>query len=86
MDAPAPQSRTPRRRRARMSDVAATAGVSTTTVSLVLSGKAGTSIPDVTKERVFEASRALGYRTNTVARNLRQQSSDTIGFISDTIA
>ena len=69
-----------------MSDVAATAGVSTTTVSLVLSGKAGTSIPDVTKERVFEASRALGYRTNTVARNLRRQSSDTIGFISDTIA
>jgi LacI family transcriptional regulator len=69
-----------------MSDVAKTAGVSTTTVSLVLSGKAGTSIPDVTKERVFEASRALGYRTNTVARSLRRQSSDTIGLISDTIA
>ena len=74
------------RRRARMSDVAAAAGVSTTTVSLVLSGKAGSSIPDVTKERVIEASRTLGYRTNTVARNLRQQSSDTIGLISDTIA
>jgi LacI family transcriptional regulator len=28
----------------------------------------------------------LGYRTNTVARNLRQQSSETIGLISDTIA
>ena len=42
--------------------------------------------PDVTKERVFEASRALGYRANTVARSLRQQSSDTIGLISDTIA
>lgn len=79
-------ARPPRRRRARMSDVAAMAGVSTTTVSLVLSGKAGSSIPDVTKERVFEASRTLGYRTNTVARNLRRQSSETIGFISDTIA
>ncbi len=69
-----------------MSDVAMAAGVSTTTVSLVLSGKAGGSIPDVTKERVFEASRALGYRTNAVARNLRRQSSETIGLISDTIA
>jgi LacI family transcriptional regulator len=75
-----------RRRRTRMSDVAKVAGVSTTTVSLVLSGKAGTSIPDVTKERVIETSRALGYRTNTVARDLRRQSSDTIGLISDTIA
>ena len=74
------------RRRARMSDVAAAAGVSTTTVSLVLSGKAGSSIPDVTQVRVFEASRALGYRANAVARNLRRQSSETIGLISDTIA
>jgi len=76
----------PRRRRARMSDVAKAAGVSTTTVSLVLNDKAGSSIPDITKERVFEASRALGYRTNAVARNLRRQSSETIGLISDTIA
>ena len=69
-----------------MSDVAKVAGVSTTTVSLVLNDKAGTSIPDLTKERVFEASRMLGYRTNAVARNLRRQSSETIGLISDTIA
>ena len=77
---------TPSRRRPRMSDVAATAGVSTTTVSLVLSGKAGSSIPDVTRERVLEASRSLGYRADTVARNLRVQSSDIIGLISDVIA
>jgi LacI family transcriptional regulator len=69
-----------------MSDVAKTAGVSTTTVSLVLSGKAGSSIPQVTQERVLEASRTLGYRRNAVARNLRRQSSETIGLISDTIA
>jgi LacI family transcriptional regulator len=69
-----------------MSDVAETAGVSTTTVSLVLSGKAGSSIPDVTQNRVFEASRTLGYRKNAVARNLRRQSSEIIGLISDTIA
>ena len=76
----------PRRRRARMSDVAAAAGVSTTTVSLVLSGKASSSIPEVTQKRVFEASRTLGYRRNAIARNLRRRSSETIGLISDTIA
>jgi LacI family transcriptional regulator len=69
-----------------MSDVAAEAGVSTTTVSLVLSGKAGSSIPEATQDRVFAASRALGYRANTIARDLRAQSNDTIGLISDTIA
>ena len=72
--------------RARMSDVAAAAGVSTTTVSLVLSGKAGTSIPMPTQERVLRASRVLGYRANTLARGLRIRSSDTIGFVSDVIA
>jgi LacI family transcriptional regulator len=69
-----------------MSDVARTAGVSTTTVSLVLSGKAGTSIPAATQQRVLEASRALGYRANTIARNLRARVTDTIGLISDVIA
>jgi LacI family transcriptional regulator len=74
------------RMRARMSDVAAASGVSTTTVSLVLSGKAGTSIPLPTQERILEASRALGYRTNALARGLRTRSTDTIGFVSDVIA
>lgn len=69
-----------------MSDVARTAGVSTTTVSLVLSGKAGTSIPAATQERVLEASRVLGYRANAIARNLRARVTDTIGLISDVIA
>ncbi len=85
-EASATATAAPRLRRARMSDVARAAGVSTTTVSLVLNDKAGSSIPDITKERVLEASRALGYRTNAVARNLRRQSSETIGLISDTIA
>lgn len=83
---PAAAPASPVRVRARMSDVAAAAGVSTTTVSLVLSGKAGASIPLPTQERVLEASRALGYRTNALARGLRTQSTDTIGFVSDYIA
>ena len=69
-----------------MSDVARSAGVSTTTVSLVLSGKAGTSIPAATQDRVLEASRAMGYRANAIARHLRAQVSDMVGLISDVIA
>jgi LacI family transcriptional regulator len=69
-----------------MSDVAAASGVSITTVSLVLNGKAGSSIPAPTQERVIDASRSLGYRTNTVARSLRAQTTDTIGLVSDVIA
>ena len=68
-----------------MADVAAAAGVSVTTVSLVLSGKAGSQISTATQDRVQAASVSLGYRANVVARNLRTQSTDTIGLISDVI-
>lgn len=68
-----------------LSDVAKLAGVSSTTVSLVLNNKAD-GIPDETKQRVSEAISALRYRHNTLAANLRRQTSDTIGFISDEIA
>lgn len=69
----------------RMKDVASAAGVSMTTVSLVLNDKA-VGIPDETKQRVLDAAAALGYRPNVLAANLRTQTSDTIGFVSDTIA
>ena len=68
-----------------MKDVALAAGVSVTTVSLVLNDKAS-GIPDVTRARVLEVARNLGYRPNAMASALRRQTSDTIGFISDTIA
>jgi len=48
--------------------VAARAGVSPTTVSLVLNGKG--SFPDGTKARVLEAARELGYRPHPAARSL----------------
>jgi LacI family transcriptional regulator len=68
-----------------MRDVAAHAGVSQTTVSLVLSGKAGSSIPHGTQQRVRAAVEELGYRRNALAAGLRRQASDTIGFVSDFI-
>ncbi len=67
-------------------DVAESANVSVTTVSLVLNGKAGASIPGETQARVQAAARELGYRPNFLARGLRRRKSDTFGFISDEIA
>ncbi|MEM9777120.1 MAG: LacI family DNA-binding transcriptional regulator [Chloroflexota bacterium] len=69
-----------------MKDVADLAGVSRTTVSFVLNKKPDSAIPAETQEKVWSAVRELGYRPNAIARNLRAQSTNTIGFISDEIA
>ncbi len=47
--------------RATMMDVARAAGVSQSSVSLVLNGMTGARISDATRERVFAAARELGY-------------------------
>lgn len=52
-----------------MSDIAAKAGVSRATVSLVLNNKhASVGIAEDTRRRVLSAARQLGYRPNEVAR------------------
>jgi LacI family transcriptional regulator len=68
-----------------MSDVADEAGVSQTTVSLVLNDVEGSGIAQSTKERVRAVADKMGYRHNAVARSLKLQRSDTIGFVSDQI-
>lgn len=52
----------------RITDVAAAAGVSITTVSHALNGKG--RIPEETRQRVREAAEALGYRPSSAARSL----------------
>lgn len=64
---------------ARIKDVAAEAGVSTATVSRVLSNKPHVT-PDV-QARVMAAVEKLGYRPNQVARSLRSRQSNIIGLI-----
>jgi len=59
-----------RRRRATSADVAARAGVSRTTVSFVLNGKADAGIPPGTRRRIEEAARELGYHPHGAARAL----------------
>lgn len=51
-------------------DVAREVSLSHTTVSRVLNGREDIAIPDITRRRVEEAARALGYRVNPAARAL----------------
>ena len=60
-------------------EVASLAGVSTATVSRVLSGSRGVRKPLI--RRVQNAAHKLGYQPNPVARSLRVQSTRTIGMV-----
>ncbi len=65
-------------------DVAEAAGVSTATVSRVLSN--GLHVRPEVRERVMATVERLGYRPNLVARSLRSQQSSTIGLIVSDIS
>ncbi|AZC14954.1 MULTISPECIES: LacI family DNA-binding transcriptional regulator [unclassified Microbacterium] len=71
--------------RPRISDVAAAAGVSVTTVSLVMND-VESRISETTRQRVREAAVAVGYAPSSVARSLRTRQTRTVGLISDQIA
>lgn len=60
-------------------DIASHAGVSTATVSRVLSGEGFVS--EETAQRVRDSATALGYRSNRAARALRKQRADVIGLV-----
>jgi DNA-binding LacI/PurR family transcriptional regulator len=67
-------------------DVARQAGVSATTVSLVLNGRTDVRIPEATRLRVQQAAREVGYAPNSIARSLRTKEARILGFLSDEIA
>jgi LacI family transcriptional regulator len=67
-----------------LKDVAQAAGVSQTTVSFVLNGVKA-KIPHATRERVLAAAQQLDYRPNALARGLRRDRTETLGFVSDEI-
>jgi LacI family transcriptional regulator len=58
------------RRKPTQADVAEVAGVSCTTVSYVISGRADVTIPEKTRRRVLQAAGQLGYSPNATARAL----------------
>jgi LacI family transcriptional regulator len=69
-----------------MRDVARVAGVSQTTVSFVINDVPEVHISQATRDRVWAAVTRLGYRPNAIARDLRRDATDTIGFVSDEVA
>ena len=69
-----------------ISDVAAAAGVSISTVSVVLNNVESARVHPETRERIWQAANKLGYVPNGLARGLRLQRSDIIGFLSDSVA
>jgi DNA-binding LacI/PurR family transcriptional regulator len=62
-------------------DIARAAGVSRTTVSLVLNGKENTGISAQTQARVLETAASLGYVPNSAARMLVSGRSRTVGLV-----
>ena len=77
----------PRQQSPTMIDVAAAAGVSQTTVSLVLNNALGARLSTATRQRVRDAARQLGYtlpRHGSAAPD--RVGSTVIGFISDEIS
>ena len=75
------------KKRVTLADVAAAAGVSGTTASLVLTGRGSElRISTAVQERVRETADRLGYRPNAVSIGLRKGTTRTLGFISDNVA
>ena len=65
-------------------EIAHECGVSATTISNVLNGKAKTS--EETRKRILEVIAKRGYRPNSIAQGLRSQRTKTIGIIAEDIA
>ncbi|HIE58232.1 MAG TPA: LacI family transcriptional regulator [Anaerolineales bacterium] len=70
-----------KQKRATSQDVANLAGVSRTTVSLVLNRVEGANIPAETRQKVYAAAKALNYVPNATAQALATQRSNAIGLI-----
>jgi LacI family transcriptional regulator len=72
-------------KRATLADVAKLAGLSNTTVSMVLNNRPNTRLSQDAADRVRAAAEKLNYRPNPAARGLRMGKTRTVGFISDEV-
>lgn len=71
---------------ATLADVANATGVSVSLVSLVLAGKGAKRCSAATEAKIRKAAKDLGYRTNRVARSLKEQQTRTLGMLSFEVA
>jgi LacI family transcriptional regulator len=69
-----------------LADVAKLAGLSRTAASMILTGRPDTRLSAEAHAKVMAAADQLGYRPNVAARSLRTDRTQTIAFISDTVA
>lgn len=74
-----------KKKRVSQADVARKAGVSVTTVNLVLNGRQNTRISEEAAERVRLAAEKLNYSTDPIARSLRTGQTRSLAFISDNV-
>lgn len=70
-----------RPKRPTQADVARIAGVSQATVSYVISGRAGSSVPEETRRRVLAVVQEIGYIPDSAARSLRTRRTGTIASV-----
>jgi LacI family transcriptional regulator len=61
------------------------AGLSVSSASLILNGVPNSGLSQAAIKRVEESAEKLGYRPNRLAKALKRSSSETIGFISDSV-
>ena len=70
-----------------LKDIAAMVGVSVSTVSLVLNGKAIKSrISEELEKKILEVAAKNNYRPNMLARGLRKGTTHSIGFVVSNIS
>jgi DNA-binding LacI/PurR family transcriptional regulator len=69
------------KRSATSTDVAKLAGVSRTTVSMILNNSTAGTFSEETRTRVLEAASTLGYSPNSAARMLVRGDTETIGLV-----
>lgn len=73
---------TPPTRRPTSVDVAALAGVSRATVSMVLNGRTEGTVSTANQKRVLDAAAELGYTRSALAISLKERRTRTIGLIT----
>lgn len=73
-------------KRPTMNDVAAEAGASQATVSMVINRSQSGRVSPETTQRVLDVAKRLGYRTNAHAKVLREGRSRMLGLIGDEVA
>lgn len=71
---------------ATLADVARATGVSVSLVSLVLAGKGAKRCSAATEAKIRKVAKDLGYRTNRLARSLKEKQTRTLGMLSIEVA